>query len=66
MDDIDEKNEIDDDISFEKYRFLLELKKEKEMDDLINDKNLSIQEKIIINLENELSKLKLEQKNILY
>ena len=65
MDDINEQK-LEDDISFDKYRYLLELKKEKEMDELIKNKNLSIQEKIIINLENELNQLKLDQKNITY
>ena len=66
MDDLNEQNYLKDDISYEKYRYLLELKKEKEIDELIKNKNLTIQEKIIINLEKELNQLKLEQKNILY
>ena len=66
MDELNDQNYLKDDISYEKYRYLLELKKEKEIDELIKNKNLTIQEKIIINLEKELNQLKLEQKNILY
>ena len=66
MDELNDQNYLKDDISYEKYKYLLELKKEKEIDELIKNKNLTIQEKIIINLEKELNQLKLEQKNILY
>ena len=66
MDDLNDQNYLKDDISYEKYRYLLELKKEKEIDELIKNKNLTIQEKITINLEKELNQLKLEQKNLLY
>ena len=41
-------------------------REEKEIDELIKNKNLTIQEKITINLEKELNQLKLEQKNLLY
>ena len=68
---MDDKNRInndylEDNISYETYKLLLESQKEKEINDLIENNNLSIQEKIIINLERELSQLYLEQKNILY
>ena len=60
------ENKTEEEISYEKYKLLLELKKEKELNDLIQNKNLSIQEKMIINLENEYIQLKLENSNILY
>ena len=68
MDDDNNNNEnkTEEEISYEKYKLLLELKKEKELNDLIQNKNLSIQEKMIINLENEYIQLKLENSNILY
>ena len=70
MDDKDDKDNINEDyqeeISYETYKLMLESLKEKEMDDLVENTNLTIQEKIIINLERELSQLNLEQKNILY
>ena len=70
MDDKDDKDNINEDyqeeISYETYKLMLESQKEKEMDDLVENTNLTIQEKIIINLERELSQLNLEQKNILY
>ena len=61
-----DKNDIEDEISYEKYKLLIELRKEKELNDLVQNKNLSIQEKMIINLENEYVQLKIEQSNILY
>ena len=68
MDDDNNNNEkkSEEEISYEKYKLLLELKKEKQLNDLIQNKNLSIQEKMIINLENEYIQLKLENSNILY
>ena len=70
MDDKDDKDNINEDyqeeISYETYKLMLESQKEKEINDLVENTNLTIQEKIIINLERELSQLNLEQKNILY
>ena len=68
---MDDKNEntddsLEDNISYETYKLLLESQKEKEMNDIVENNNLTLQEKIIINLERELSQLNLEQKNILY
>ena len=68
---MDDKNEntddsLEDNISYETYKLLLESQKEKEMNDIVENNNLTLQEKIIINLEKELSQLNLEQKNILY
>ena len=72
MDDKDkdfDKNdylEEEEDISYEKYKLMLETQKEKEINEFVENKNLTIQEKITINLEKELNQLKLEQKNLLY
>ena len=57
---------IQDDITYEEYKYLLECKREKEINDLVENKNLNFQEKIIINFERELNELKLEQKNLLF
>ena len=51
MKDDDDNNFIDEEISYEKYRLLLELQKEKELDELVKNKNLTIQEKMIINYQ---------------
>ena len=66
--DIDKNDylEEEEDISYEKYKLMLETQKEKEINEFVENKNLTIQEKIIINLERELSQLNLEQKNILF
>ena len=66
MEDDKENNNLKDDITYEKYKLLLELKKEKELNDLVKNKNLTIQEKMILNLEKELVQLQIEQKNIIY
>ena len=68
MDDNNENNDdnLEENISYEAYKLLLEAQKEKEMNDIAENQNLTIQEKIIINLEKELSQLNLEQKNILF
>ena len=66
MDDEKDNNIIKDDISYENYKLLMEYQKDKEIDELVNNENLSLQEKIIINLERELNNLEIEQKNILY
>ena len=66
MEDDKDNNNIKDDISYEKYKLLLELKKEKELNDLVKNKNLTIQEKMIMNLEKELIQLQLDQKNLIY
>ncbi len=66
MDDEKDNNSIKDDISYENYKLLMEYQKDKEIDELVNNENLSLQEKIIINLKRELNDLEIEQKNILY
>ena len=66
MDDGKENNNIKDDITYENYKLLMEYQKDKEIDELVNNESLSLQEKILINLERELSNLEIEQKNILY
>ena len=68
MDDNNENNDdnLEENISYEAYKLLLEAQKEKEMNEIAENQNLTIQEKIIINLEKELSQLNLEQKNILF
>ena len=66
MEDDKENNNLKDDINYEKYKLLSKLKKEKELNDLVKNKNLTIQEKMIINLEKELIQLQLEQKNLIY
>ena len=66
MDDEKDNNSIKDDISYENYKLLMEYQKDKEIDELVNNENLSLQEKIIINLKRELNDLVIEQKNILY
>ena len=66
MDDGKDNNGIKDDITYENYKLLMDYQKYKEIDELVHNENLSLQEKIIINLERELSNLETEQKNILY
>ena len=66
MDDEKDNNSIKDDISYENYKLLMEYQKDKEIEELVNNENLSLQEKIIINLKRELNSLEIEQKNILY
>ena len=66
MDDEKDNNSIKDDISYENYKLIMEYQKDKEIDELVNNENLSLQEKIIINLKRELNDLEIEQKNILY
>ena len=66
MDDEKDNNSIKDDISYENYKLLMEYQKDKEIDELVNNENLSLQEKIVINLKRELNDLEIEQKNILY
>ena len=66
MDDGKDNNDIKDDITYENYKLLMDYQKDKEIDELVHNENLSLQEKIIINLERELSNLEIEQKNILY
>ena len=63
---INKEDYLAENISYETYKFFLESKKEKEMDELVENKNLTIQEKILINLERELSQLNLDQKNIIF
>ena len=66
MDDEEGNNNLKDDITYENYKLLMEYQKDKEIDELVNNESLSLQEKILINLERELSNLEIEQKNILY
>ena len=66
MDDEEGNNNLKDDITYENYKLLMEYQKNKEIDELVNNESLSLQEKILINLERELSNLEIEQKNILY
>ena len=66
MDDEEGNNSLKDDITYENYKLLMEYQKDKEIDELVNNESLSLQEKILINLERELSNLEIEQKNILY
>ena len=66
MDDEEGNNSLKEDITYENYKLLMEYQKDKEIDELVNNESLSLQEKILINLERELSNLEIEQKNILY
>ena len=49
MDDNNENNDdnLEENISYEAYKLLLEAQKEKEMNDIAENQNLTIQEKII-------------------
>ena len=66
----DNKNDdnmiLEDDITYEKYKIMLELRKEQMIKEIVENKNFSIQEKLIIAFERELNQLKLEQKNLIY
>ena len=66
MDDEEGNNNLKDEITYENYKLLMEYQKDKEIEELVNNESLSLQQKILINLERELTNLEIEQKNILY
>lgn len=63
----DNKDNTDENetITYEEYRKLVDINKEKAIDDLVNDITMTPQAKIIRTLEAEYTFLELEQKNII-